>query len=44
MRVLPVEGVVESGSKWDAEVYERLYAGQAMIYGIIITIFISRGG
>lgn len=24
MRVLPVEGVVESGSKWDAEVYERL--------------------
>ena len=24
MRVLPVEGVVESGAKWDAEVYERL--------------------
>ena len=24
MRVLPVEGAVESGSKWDAEVYERL--------------------
>ena len=24
MRVVPVEGVVESGSKWDAEVYERL--------------------
>ena len=24
MRVLPVEGVVESGSKWDTEVYERL--------------------
>ena len=27
MRVLPVEGVVESGSKWDAEVYERLTHG-----------------